>query len=102
MYRLTVTYPNDADGRFDFTYYRDKHMALVRARLGANVTKTEIGKGVSAGDGGTAPYVCVGQVWFKSLDELQKCMGKHGAEIMGDVPNYTNIKPTVQLEELVT
>ena len=101
-YRLTVTYPNSADGRFDFTYYRDKHMPLVRARLGANVTRTEIGKGVASGDGGKAGFVCVGQVWFNSMSELQAAMKQHGAEIMGDIPNYTNIKPNVQFEELVS
>jgi uncharacterized protein (TIGR02118 family) len=100
-YRLTVTYPNEPNGKFDFTYYRDKHMPMVRARLGANVTRTEIGKGVAAGDGAKAGFICVGQVWFKSLSDMQAGMKQHGAEIMGDIPNYTNIKPAVQIEELV-
>ena len=101
-YRLTVTYPNEPNGKFDFTYYRDKHMPMVRARLGANVTRTEIGKGMTAGDGGKAGFVCVGQVWFTSLDNMKAGMKQHGAEIMGDIPNYTNIKPNVQIEELVS
>ncbi len=100
-YRLTVTYPNEPSGKFDFAYYRDKHMPMVRARLGANVTRTEIGKGTASGDGGKAGFVCVGQVWFTSLPELQASLKQHGAEIMGDIPNYTNIKPAVQIEELV-
>ena len=35
--------------------------------------------------------------WNQRLEELEQ----HGEEIMGDVPNYTNIAPTVQLEEMV-
>ncbi len=101
-YRLTVTYPNDPNAKFDFAYYRDKHMPMVRARLGANVTRTEIGKGTASGDGGKAGFVCVGQVWFNSMSELQAAMKQHGAEIMSDIPNYTNIKPNVQFEELVS
>lgn len=100
-FRLTVTYPNEANGKFDFNYYRDSHMPMVRARLGPNVTRTEIGKGVAAGDGGKAGFICVGQVWFNSLTEFQAALKKNGAEIMGDIPNYTNIKPNVQVEELV-
>ena len=26
-------------------------------------------------------------------------MGKHGAEIMGDVPNYTDAQPVLQISE---
>jgi hypothetical protein len=28
-------------------------------------------------------------------------MGAHGKEIMGDVPNYTDIRPQVQISEIV-
>lgn len=101
MYRLTVTYANDASGHFDFAYYRDKHMPMVRARLGTTVTKTEIAKGISGGDGEKAPFTCIGQVYFTSMSEFQQGLKAHGAEIMGDVPNYTNIKPALQFEELV-
>lgn len=26
---------------------------------------------------------------------------QHGAEIMGDIPNFTNIQPTIQVDEVV-
>jgi hypothetical protein len=29
------------------------------------------------------------------LTELQNALAKHGAEIVGDIPNYTKIEPTV-------
>jgi hypothetical protein len=29
-------------------------------------------------------------------------MGVHGKEIMGDIPNYTNIQPTMQISEIVS
>ncbi len=101
MYRLTVAYPAKQGGTFDFAYYRDKHMPMVRAGLGANVTKTEIAKGVGGGGGAPAPYTCIGTVYFKSLEEFGKGMAQHGASFMNDVPNYTNITPTVQIEEMV-
>ncbi len=29
-------------------------------------------------------------------------MGVHGKEIMDDIPNYTNIQPTMQISEIVS
>jgi hypothetical protein len=28
-------------------------------------------------------------------------MGAHGQELMADIPNYTNIQPTIQISEIV-
>ena len=28
-------------------------------------------------------------------------MGQHGAELLGDIPNYTNIEPQIQISEIV-
>ncbi len=101
MYRLTVTYAAEDGGKFDFDYYRDVHMPMVMDRVGADAVKFEVSKGMFAGDGGRPHYTCIGQVYLSSLDGFQKAMEQHGAEIMGDVPNYTNIAPTVQIEEMV-
>ena len=35
MIKVSVMYPNQPGGRFDHDYYRDKHMPLVAARMGA-------------------------------------------------------------------
>lgn len=101
MFRLTVTYPAKEGGHFDFAYYRDKHIPMVEKYIGSDVERSEISKGIAgAGDGG-APYTCIGQIYLKSLDGFGAAMEKHAGEIMGDVPNYTNIEPVVQIEELV-
>jgi hypothetical protein len=33
--------------------------------------------------------------------DFQKAMERHGAELMGDVPNFTNLTPQVQISEIV-
>lgn len=101
MYRITVAYPAAQGGKFDFAYYRDKHMPMVCQRLGANAVKSEISKGVAGGGNAAAPFVCIGQIYFTSLDQFQASLAQHGREIMGDIPNYTNIQPTIQIEEMV-
>ena len=34
MIKVSVMYPNTPGARFDHAYYKDKHMPLVKARLG--------------------------------------------------------------------
>ena len=101
MYRVTVAYPAKQGGTFDFDYYRDKHMPMVRRHLGDNAVSSEISKGIAGAGTAAAPFTCIGQVCFTSLERFHATLAQHGAEIMGDIPNYTNIAPTVQIEELV-
>jgi uncharacterized protein (TIGR02118 family) len=103
MIRVTVLYPNEAGKKFDVDYYRNKHMKLVGDRLkNFGFVRAEVDKGVSGGaPGSPAPFVCIGHVYFNSKAEFQKGMGQHGPEIMADIPNYTNIQPTMQVSEIV-
>jgi hypothetical protein len=37
----------------------------------------------------------------RSGDDFQKEIAPHGTEIMGDIPNYTDISPQIQISEIV-
>ena len=103
MVRISVLYPNDPGKKFDHDYHINKHMKLVRDRLaGFGVVRTEVDKGVAGGaPGSPAPYVAIGHVCVNALDGFQKGMGQHGKEIMGDIPNYTNIQPQMRISEII-
>jgi hypothetical protein len=47
-----------------------------------------------------APYVCIATI-AASIAEFQAVLARHGAEILADVPNYTNIEPILQFDELL-
>ena len=40
-------------------------------------------------------------IFVDSLDAFQSGMAKHGKEIMGDIKNYTDIAPVIQISEVV-
>lgn len=103
MVRISVLYPKEAGKKFDLDYYVNRHMALVRERLGSfGLVRTEVDRGIAGGaPGALAPYVAVGHVYFRALDDFQRGMGAHGKEIMGDIPNYTDIQPQIQISEIV-
>jgi uncharacterized protein (TIGR02118 family) len=103
MVRITVLYPNESGKKFDHDYYVHKHMKLVRDRLGAfGLVRTEVDKGqAGGGPGAPAPYIALGHVYFNRVEDFQKGMGQHGAEIMADIANYTNIEPQIQISEII-
>ena len=55
------------------------------------------------GEPGSKPtYAAIGYLTFDSVEAFQKAFGPHAAEIVADVPNYTNARPIIQIVEVVT
>jgi uncharacterized protein (TIGR02118 family) len=103
MIRVSVLYANGEGAHFDHSYYRDKHVPLVAARLGASLKSYSIDKGL-AGDrpGSSAPYVAMVHLIYESIEDFQASFAPHAAELLADVPNYTNLAPIMQISEIVT
>lgn len=103
MIRVSVMYARGEGKKFDHDYYVNKHMALVKSRLGgAGLRRLEVDKGVAGGTpGAPAPYVCMGHLYFDSVADFQTAMKPHGKELFADVPNFTDITPQVQISEII-
>jgi uncharacterized protein (TIGR02118 family) len=103
MVRITVLYGNESGKRFDHTYYAQKHLPLVMSRLKSfGMLRYEVDKGLAGGaPGAPAPFVATCHLYFNNVAEFQKGIGAHGQEIMGDIPNYTDIAPQIQISEIV-
>lgn len=103
MIHVSVFYPNQEGGRFDHGYYAQKHMGLVKERLGSlGLVRVEVDKGLSGGGSGQpAPFVCIGHLYFNSLADYKTAMKAHGAELLADVPHFTNLSPQFQVSEII-
>ena len=102
MIKVSVMYPNNPGARFDHTYYAEKHMPLVKAKMGARCKSYTVDKGLGGGAPGTpATYVGMCHIFCESLEDFQAGFGPHAAEIMADIPNYTDIQPVLQISEVV-
>ncbi len=101
MYCISIAYPKKEGGTFDFDYYAKKHIPMVSHLLGANADRFEVRKGVASPDGSAASFVCTANIWIKFFHEFQVTLAKHAKEIMGDIPNFTNIQPILQVDEVV-
>jgi uncharacterized protein (TIGR02118 family) len=102
MISLTVLYPKTADSHFDLEYYLNTHTPLVKERLTpVGLTGVDLRVGMA----GTAPdspptYAMICNLNFSSVEEIQNAFVTGGAEIMGDIPNFTNVQPLMQISQL--
>jgi len=101
MFKIYIFYPNNPGGRFDMAYYCERHMPMVQARIGAACTGFTVEAGLAGGAPGSAPtYVAVGAFLVNSLEAFGAAITQHGAEIMGDIPNYTDAQPVIQVSQV--
>jgi len=101
MIRITVLYPNGDGTKFNIDYYTSKHMPMVKQKCGAACKSIAADFGLNAGEANSKPpYMAIGYLTFDSFDSFQKAFGPHASEILGDIPNYTNAQPTIQVSEI--
>jgi uncharacterized protein (TIGR02118 family) len=102
MIKISVMYPNPPGAKFDHAYYRDKHMPMVKAKMGAHLKSYTVDKGLAGGaPGAPAPYISAGHLFCESVEAFQAGFGPNTAEIMGDIPSYTDQTPIIQISEVV-
>ena len=101
MIKVSVFYPGGAGSTFDMDYYLNRHMPMVRARLGSACKKTAVEEGLGGGTPGSPPaFSAMGHLYFDSVEAFQSAFAPHAAEIMGDIKNYSNVQPTIQVSEV--
>ena len=102
MIKVSVMYPNAPGARFDHAYYRDRHLPLIKARMGAGLKYYTIDKGLMGAASETpAPYVGVCHLICESIEEYTTAFGPHALELSNDVRNFTDRTPVVQISEIV-
>jgi uncharacterized protein (TIGR02118 family) len=99
--KVSVFYPNTAGSKFDMNYYLKQHMPMVQQKLGPACKRMAVEEGIAGGaPGAPATYVAMGHLYFDSTDTFQTAFAAHAQAIMADIPNYTNIEPTIQISEV--
>ena len=101
MATLSVLYPRSAGSRFDYNYYQTKHLPMVAQRwANAGLTGGEALLGKAGADGGEAPFFAIGIIHFETAEALQAALrGEHAPEVIGDIRNFTDVEPIMQVNE---
>src|SRR5258708_7675947 len=103
MIRVMVRYPNQPGARFDEKYYLEKHMPMVADKLGKHGMKSwSVDKGIAGfPPGSPAEYLMQAQLNLENLEGLQAGLAAQGAGIVADIPNYTDLQPHIQINQVL-
>lgn len=101
MIKVTVLYANAEGRKFDMAYYCDRHIPMVKEKLGAACKRVDVDQGLGGGQPGSKPpFVAMCNLHFESVEAFQSAFAPHADSILGDIPNYTDIQPVIQVNEV--
>ena len=104
MTKISILYPNREGARFDFSYYVRTHMPLsidlLSAHRGFRSVSVERGIG-GPQPGSPAAYVAMCHFTFASAEDFIEAFTPHAERLQGDMPNYTDLEPVIQFNEVL-
>ncbi|KAJ5969479.1 hypothetical protein N7501_005727 [Penicillium viridicatum] len=94
-YTAIVMYPNEADVKFDESYYMKTHMPLAeRTWKSYGLISWRVTKFPTALDGSPSQFLIMATLEWESQESVQAALQSPGtAAVFGDIPNFTNAKP---------
>lgn len=103
MINVSSLYPKINGYRFDFEYYLNRHMPMSIELL--SKAKGFVGVKVERGVSIDTPsiessYVAMCHYYFDTLENFMAAFMPHAETLQGDIGNYTNIEPTIQINEV--
>lgn len=98
-----VSYPNKPGARFDEEYYLTSHCPMVAKKLGPHgMTGWAVDRGMAAlAPGQPADDLIQAQLIFDTVEGLRAGLAAEGAAILADIPNYTDLQPRIQINQVL-
>ena|SRR5690349_14666246 len=94
MIRILVVYPRTEGTTFDADYWTNTHMPLVGQKWPDCRWEADVA-------GPDQPHYAVAHLVFPDMASMGAAMsGPAGAEVRGDLPNYTNVQPQILISEI--
>lgn len=104
MIKISILYPNNKGSSFDLRYYVETHMPMSIELLSAHpgFKGVSVEHGLGGGIPGTdAAYVAMCHFLFDSAEDFMAAFTPHAAVLQGDMPNYTDVDPLIQVSEVL-
>jgi uncharacterized protein (TIGR02118 family) len=97
---VSVMYQVGPGHKFDLDYYMKTHVPLVGSLMGpAGLKGAQVLHGIGSPSGDPAGYHIIALLEFESLDTFKAAADAHGAAVFGDIPNFTDVQPSLQFNE---
>jgi len=104
MTKISILYPTTTGARFDFDYYVQRHMPLSIDLLSRHrgFKGVSVERGVAGvPPGSPAAFVAMCHFLFESAEDFMEAFMPHSERLQGDMPNYTDIEPVIQFNEVL-
>lgn len=98
---VTVSYPDTPGSRFDLDYYLKTHGPLVERLWRPHGMKSlAVLRGLATPDPAIPPaWRIMALIEFANLDQFKAAVKASGKEVMGDIANFTDVAPVIQINE---
>jgi uncharacterized protein (TIGR02118 family) len=101
MISVCVLYPRTERSRFDLDYYVNKHLPMVIKCPGGALKGVTVEAGLAGTGPGSPPAnAAVCRLLFESVDSFLAAFGPNAEKIQGDISNYTDVAPVIQINEV--
>ena len=101
MIKVSVLYPKQEGSRFDMDYYCATHMPLAQKLLAPAIKGIAVEQGICGNTPDSPPtYAAMGHLLFESLEAFLAAFVTNATALVDDIPNYTNVQPTIQISEV--
>ena len=98
---VSVMYPGKSGSKFDMEYYLHTHMTMVSETwTSAGLRGYQVLRGHPGADGAPPAFHVIVNMEFSSAEAFQAAVAQSGAKIMGDVPNFTDLQPVLQVSDV--
>jgi uncharacterized protein (TIGR02118 family) len=105
---MTILYPAGDGIKFDADYYRDHHLKLIMQLYGSSIKRFELRTVPPSAapalppNGGPPPpkFSAAVNIWLADVAAFNANNTKYGAQLVADVPHFTNSQPTIQYDDV--
>ncbi|MEC4677345.1 MAG: EthD family reductase [Nitrospirota bacterium] len=103
MFNISSIYPKKEGYQFDFDYYLNQHMPMSIEKLSGakGFIRVSVERGIDIDEPKIeSTYVAMCHYYFDSLEDFMVAFMPHAETLQGDIKNYTNIEPIIQISEV--
>jgi uncharacterized protein (TIGR02118 family) len=101
MVRVSIFYPSKPGARFDVDYYLNTHMPLAIGTLGSAIKAVSVEIGLLSGQPGQPPpFTAICAFTCDTVEDFTSAFLPNADVLQGDIPNYTDIAPVIQVSEI--
>lgn len=101
MVRVSIFYPSKPGARFDVDYYLNTHMPLAIGTLGSAIKAVSVEIGLISGQPDQPPpFTAICAFTCDTVADFTAAFLPNADVLQGDIPNYTDIAPIIQVSEI--